>query len=97
MFVLQNLFEQIWAANDFDMFKRMMTTKNIELQLQALQLIEQKYGITPQLFQPNHRATSETAEAEDEPEPEAAVTQLRVEVTPSEKQVLVEVIKYVRI
>ncbi|GLV33265.1 uncharacterized protein CBL_08433 [Carabus blaptoides fortunei] len=90
----QNLFEQIWAANDFDMFKRMMTQKNIELQLQALQLIEQKYGITPQLFQPNHNVTSVGVEAaQHEPEPEPTVKQLRVDVTPSEKQVFVEVIK----
>ncbi|CAH0550176.1 unnamed protein product [Brassicogethes aeneus] len=48
-----NLFEQIWAANDYEMFKRMMTQRNVELQLQALELIEQKYGITPQSFIPN--------------------------------------------
>lgn len=48
----QNIFEQIWAANDYEMFKRMMTQKNVELQLQALELIEQKYGITPQSFIP---------------------------------------------
>lgn len=27
-----------------------MTQRNVELQLQALELIEQKYGITPQSF-----------------------------------------------
>lgn len=32
------------------MFKRMMTQRNVELQLQALELIEQRYGITPQSF-----------------------------------------------
>ncbi|KAJ8960316.1 hypothetical protein NQ318_004048 [Aromia moschata] len=47
-----NLFEQIWAANDYDMFKRMMAQRNVELQLQALELIERKYGITPQSFIP---------------------------------------------
>lgn len=35
------------------MFKRMMTQKNVELQLQALELIEQKYGITPAVFMPD--------------------------------------------
>lgn len=49
---LQNLFEQIWAANDYEMFKRMMTQRNVELQLQALELIERRYGITPQSFIP---------------------------------------------
>lgn len=46
------MFEQIWAANDFQMFVRMMTQRNVELQLQALELIEKKYGITPQSFVP---------------------------------------------
>ncbi|XP_053985385.1 cilia- and flagella-associated protein 36 [Hylaeus volcanicus] len=43
----QNLFEQIWAANEYEIFKRMMIQKNLELQLQALNVIEQKYGLTP--------------------------------------------------
>ena len=37
-----NVFEQIWAADDFVVFKRMMIQKNIELQLQALELLQQK-------------------------------------------------------
>lgn len=44
---LQSLFEQIWAANEYEIFKRMMIQKNLELQLQALSLIEQKFGLTP--------------------------------------------------
>lgn len=32
----QRLFEQIWAANDYNMFIRMMTQRNIELQLQVI-------------------------------------------------------------
>ncbi|XP_023016503.1 cilia- and flagella-associated protein 36 [Leptinotarsa decemlineata] len=51
----QNLFEQIWAANDYEIFRRIMTQRNVELQLQALELIEQKYGITPQSFIPKHK------------------------------------------
>ncbi|KAF5273138.1 hypothetical protein FQA39_LY07628 [Lamprigera yunnana] len=46
------LFDQIWAANDYEMFKRMMTQRNVELQLQALELLEQKYGVTPESFKP---------------------------------------------
>ncbi|XP_023245546.1 cilia- and flagella-associated protein 36 [Copidosoma floridanum] len=42
----QTLFEQIWAANDYEVFKRMMIQKNLELQLQALKLLEQKFGLT---------------------------------------------------
>lgn len=54
----QNLFEQIWAANDYEIFKRMMTQRNVELQLQALELIEQKYGITPESFIPKKKQDS---------------------------------------
>ncbi|KAJ0173689.1 hypothetical protein K1T71_010838 [Dendrolimus kikuchii] len=46
----RRLFEQIWAANDYDMFVKMMTHKNVELQLQALELIERRYGTMPSLF-----------------------------------------------
>ncbi|KDR03829.1 cilia- and flagella-associated protein 36 [Zootermopsis nevadensis] len=48
----QTLFEQVWAANDYEIFKRMMIQKNVELQLQALEMIQQRYGITPQSFLP---------------------------------------------
>ncbi|KAF7992353.1 hypothetical protein HCN44_001678 [Aphidius gifuensis] len=46
----KSLFEQIWAANEYEVFKRMMIQKNLELQLQALSMIEQKFGLTPALF-----------------------------------------------
>ncbi|XP_055903930.1 cilia- and flagella-associated protein 36 [Eupeodes corollae] len=38
----QGLFQQIWAANDIKMFIRMMTQRNVEIQLQALDLIERR-------------------------------------------------------
>lgn len=31
----RRLFDQIWAANDYDIFVKMMTHKNVELQLQV--------------------------------------------------------------
>lgn len=37
---LQDVIFQIWAANDLKIFIRMMTQRNVELQLQALDLIE---------------------------------------------------------
>ncbi|XP_028176229.1 cilia- and flagella-associated protein 36 [Ostrinia furnacalis] len=46
----RRLFEQIWAANDYEMFVKMMTHKNVELQLQALELIERRFGAMPNLF-----------------------------------------------
>jgi hypothetical protein len=52
MHLFQTLFEQVWAANDYEIFKRMMIQKNVELQLQALEMIQQRYGITPQSFLP---------------------------------------------
>uniref|UniRef100_A0A182MWE8 Cilia- and flagella-associated protein 36 n=1 Tax=Anopheles culicifacies TaxID=139723 RepID=A0A182MWE8_9DIPT len=38
----QGLFQQIWAANDIRIFIRMMIQRNVELQLQALDLIERR-------------------------------------------------------
>lgn len=35
-----------------------MSQKNVELQLQALELLERKYGITPESFRP-HKETEE--------------------------------------
>ncbi|XP_055617988.1 cilia- and flagella-associated protein 36 [Toxorhynchites rutilus septentrionalis] len=38
----QGLFQQIWAANDIRIFIRLMTQRNVEIQLQALDLIERR-------------------------------------------------------
>ena len=35
----------MWAAEDYEVFKRFMTQKNIELQLQALQIIQQIHNV----------------------------------------------------
>lgn len=77
--VFQNLFEQIWAANDYDMFKRMMTQRNVELQLQALELIEQKYGITPQSFIP-HKKTDRVTSASIEQSPKMMEQEIMEEI-----------------
>lgn len=55
LFFKQNVFEQVWAAEDFEVFKRLMIQKNIELQLQALQLIQQrghKQALNPSVSPP---------------------------------------------
>ncbi|KAG4075841.1 hypothetical protein HA402_003667 [Bradysia odoriphaga] len=44
----QGLFQQIWAANDIRIFIRMMTQRNVELQLQALDLIERRHNSSNQ-------------------------------------------------
>lgn len=49
--LFQGLFEQVWAADDYEIFKRMMTQKNIDLQLQALEIMAQRYGLVPDAFQ----------------------------------------------
>lgn len=38
----KGLFQQIWAANDIRTFIRLMVQRNVELQLQALDLIERR-------------------------------------------------------
>lgn len=38
----KGLFQQIWAANDMKTFVKLMVQRNIEIQLQALDLIERK-------------------------------------------------------
>ncbi|XP_054712662.1 cilia- and flagella-associated protein 36-like isoform X1 [Uloborus diversus] len=48
----KSLFEQLWAADDYEIFKRMMTQKNLELQLQALDLLAHQYGLLPESFLP---------------------------------------------
>merc|ERR1712012_766086 len=53
------LFEQVWAADDFEIFKRMMIQKNIELQLQALELLQQRYGVLPESLQPTIKKSSD--------------------------------------
>jgi len=58
------LFEQVWAADDFEIFKRMMIQKNIELQLQALELLQQRYGVLPESLQPQQEKKENTEDQE---------------------------------
>lgn len=62
----QGLFEQVWAADDYEIFKRMMTQKNIDLQLQALEIMAQRYGLVPDSFQGEPQGVIEDAEKADE-------------------------------
>jgi len=67
----QGLFEQVWAADDFEIFKQMMIQKNIELQLQALELLQQRYGVLPFSLQPgDKKETKDDERVEDEDENE---------------------------
>ncbi|XP_068249619.1 cilia- and flagella-associated protein 36 [Palaemon carinicauda] len=62
----QTLFEQVWAADDFEIFKRMMIQKNLELQLQALELLQQKHGIIPESCIPGDSMTPAEQEIMEE-------------------------------
>ncbi|XP_066553207.1 cilia- and flagella-associated protein 36 isoform X2 [Amia ocellicauda] len=45
---LQNVFQPVLATEDFDIFKSLMVQKNIELQLQALRMIQERNGGLPE-------------------------------------------------
>ena len=48
--MLQELFEQILAADDFLLFKANMVRRNIDLELQALTLLQKQMGQSPQAY-----------------------------------------------
>jgi len=64
----KGLFQQIWAANDIKTFVRMMVQRNVEIQLQALDLIERRQaslqGSESFEQQQEENASVETAEIE---------------------------------
>lgn len=49
--------EQVYAAQDYSVFKSMMTQKNIELELQALSLLQQRSGQIPDIMQPGAKTS----------------------------------------
>ncbi|KAJ2938750.1 hypothetical protein O0L34_g3366 [Tuta absoluta] len=74
----RRLFEQIWAANDYDMFVKMMTHKNVELQLQALELIERRFGTMPNIFSDVEDLDSTRSdESEDWPDNDDVMTEIK--------------------
>ncbi|XP_069464163.1 cilia- and flagella-associated protein 36 isoform X2 [Ambystoma mexicanum] len=44
---LQSILQPVMAAEDFKLFKSVMVQKNIELQLQAIQIIQERNGVLP--------------------------------------------------
>ncbi|XP_075452344.1 cilia- and flagella-associated protein 36 isoform X2 [Ascaphus truei] len=44
---LKNILQPVLAVDDFKMFKAMMVQKNIELQLQAIKIIQERNGVLP--------------------------------------------------
>ena len=53
----------VWAADDFEIFMQMMLQKNIELQLQALELLQQRYGVLPASLQPEGKKKEDENES----------------------------------
>ena len=49
----KGLFQQIWAANDIRIFARLMVQRNVEIQLQALDLIGKTHQRLARLSQAN--------------------------------------------
>ena len=48
---IQSLFEQILATEDFLLFKSIMVQRNIDLELQALKLVQRQLGHSPEAYQ----------------------------------------------
>ncbi|XP_022110006.1 cilia- and flagella-associated protein 36-like isoform X1 [Acanthaster planci] len=67
---IMTLFEQVEAAQDFEVFKRMMIKHNIELELQALRVMQVRSGMVPDIMQPGKdttvKYTDATVDTEDE-------------------------------
>ncbi|KAK1171262.1 cilia- and flagella-associated protein 36-like isoform X1 [Acipenser oxyrinchus oxyrinchus] len=61
---LQNVFQPVLAAEDFEIFKSLMIQKNVELQLQALRVIEEKNGTLPECLTDGVDMISELEEQE---------------------------------
>lgn len=58
----QGLFQQIWAANDIRIFVKMMVQRNLEIQLQALDLIERRQASTSSNHSKEDGAQAETGD-----------------------------------
>ncbi|NP_001080839.1 cilia- and flagella-associated protein 36 [Xenopus laevis] len=48
---LKNILQPVLAVEDFKIFKAMMVQKNIELQLQAIRIIQERNGVLPDCLQ----------------------------------------------
>lgn len=68
----RGLFQQIWAANDIRIFVRLMIQRNVEIQLQALDLIERRQA-SLQESENGDTSTTSIDEGEEEREIERFV------------------------
>lgn len=58
----EGLFELVIAADDYELFRHLMVQKNIELELQALEVLQQQLGTVPESMKPII-PTSQTVES----------------------------------
>ena len=72
----KTLFEQVEAAQDFEVFKRMMIKHNIELELQALRVMQARNGMVPDIMQPDKDTTVKYSEATVETEDERILQEI---------------------
>ncbi|KAM9315776.1 cilia- and flagella-associated protein 36 [Gastrophryne carolinensis] len=61
---IKNMLQPVLAVDDFVTFKEMMLQKNIELQLQAIQIIQQRNGALPECLQNGTDIISELEQQE---------------------------------
>lgn len=73
------LFEELWAAENYDVFVRLMAKRNVELQLEALEVLAHRYGLVYDMFVPIG-ASSKSYLSEDHLIKEAILRSLREEV-----------------
>nr|XP_020664175.1 cilia- and flagella-associated protein 36 [Pogona vitticeps] len=60
----QAILQPVLAAEDFGLFKKMMVQKNIEMQLQAIRIIQEQNGVLPDCLQDGFDAYTEIEEEE---------------------------------
>uniref|UniRef100_A0A9J2P1M2 Cilia- and flagella-associated protein 36 n=1 Tax=Ascaris lumbricoides TaxID=6252 RepID=A0A9J2P1M2_ASCLU len=84
------LLEPVVAAQDFNVFVPMMMRKNVELQLQALQMIEFMCGLVPAVLR------IEGEDVDDEELTQAAVRSLSLDPAESDRYILVQVLRQSR-
>lgn len=79
----KGLFQQIWAANDIRTFVKLMVQRNIELQLQALDLIERRQASLQEAAEDNLDIAEEHEVAEIE---KSVQVELSEDVNPIEDE-----------
>lgn len=75
----QGLFQQIWAANDIRIFIRMMTQRNVEIQLQALDLIERRQASQSSVEKDEAGGEQQSTSSEQGEEDEQKIVSVQVE------------------